>query len=63
VHGSQKNHQQYKALLILLNQDGFVMNFTLTRGESLREAKEVLEQAHRQSPNLKMIHTGEVKVC
>jgi hypothetical protein len=59
--GSQKNHPQYRALLILLNEDGLVMNYTLTRGESLQEAKGVLEQAKSQSGALEMIITGKQK--
>jgi hypothetical protein len=55
-----KNRAQFKALLILLNESGLVMGYTLTRGESLQEAKGVLEQAKTQSGEIDMIITGNI---
>jgi hypothetical protein len=59
LHGSKHNHPQFRALLILMNEEGMVVNFCLTRGESLKEAKENLEQEKDQSPDLELIITGE----
>jgi hypothetical protein len=56
--GSIKNNAQYRALLILLNEEGLVVNFCLTRGESLKEGEAILKQALRQSEDLQCIVTG-----
>jgi hypothetical protein len=54
-----KNNPQYKALLILLNEEGLVVNFCFTRGESLREGEAILRQAQLQSEGVQCIVTGK----
>jgi hypothetical protein len=41
-----------------MNEDGLVINWMLTRGESLKEGQSILEQAKRQSDGIDMLVTG-----
>jgi hypothetical protein len=56
--GSNKNAAQYRAMLILLNEEGLVINFCLTKGESMKEGEDILRHAQRQGGNIDMIVTG-----
>jgi hypothetical protein len=42
-----------------MNEQGLVINWMLTRGESLKEGRSILEQAKRQSDGIDMIVTGK----
>jgi hypothetical protein len=62
VSGSKKNYQQFSALLIILNEQGMALNFAFTKGESLREATDMLQSVKRQCPELELVVTDKF-VC
>ena len=49
--------RQFNALLLVLNENGFISNFMLTRTESLKELEKVFEEL-AGSNSIETIYTG-----
>jgi hypothetical protein len=57
--GSKKKAAQYKALMIVMNESGLVLNYCFTRSESLKECGPMLTALKTQCSDIQLIMTGK----
>lgn len=74
---SHSRQQQFKAMLIILNEDNLIVRFAITRTESLKELTDVLTDIKEQCQSISTVYTdccckdrgilqevlGDVRVC